>query len=403
MHGEQASSCRNTRSRVSTPGDTASPSDINQTEHTDSIIYAEAHPLIARHQGLLCANSNLLALENSKGSHVRGSKMESQIPSISLSKALTKSFRDLYARKLQWHRHVLSLLVAFHMAAVLGKLYWHYMTERYRCVPPDFWSFVLAVVARITWIFLFRVPDQFLRLKRPGRAYKGAVLGTVGVMLLPNAGLHVWALREAWRDARDVWVGVLNAFVALVLWVVLMVVVCWMVKTYLMGEEDDEFEPVVKGRNPLNRHDGERTESHTDHSARGGASGLDFLAAAYALAVAVTSQNQTVNRTSTSSPNQDPGESSSTQAPSEPSGSSEPMQPQQNALYKMRCSTIARFEYKSQAHAGAHSWWSFPVIPLVLASCATFVFITQALLVREDRCLTKFKAPSLYVYSSLPH
>ncbi|KAI3317251.1 hypothetical protein HD806DRAFT_550970 [Xylariaceae sp. AK1471] len=40
-----------------------------------------------------------------------------------------------------------------------------------------------------------------------------------------------------------------------------------------------------------------------------------------------------------------------------------------------RCRTIARFEYMTQSHSGPHSWFSYPLIPLVFSIHATIFLI----------------------------
>jgi hypothetical protein len=58
-----------------------------------------------------------------------------------------------------------------------------------------------------------------------------------------------------------------------------------------------------------------------------------------------------------------------------------------------RCQTIARFEYVSQSHSGPHSWFSYPLIPLILSTYATILLIGLPIWIHEDRQY-KLRAPS---------
>merc|ERR1711977_438863 len=80
-------------------------------------------------------------------------------------------------QKLQGYRWLLGLAASFHLTPVVGKLYWHYATHHTPSIFPDFLAFCLSVGARVTWLFLFRDPAEFLHFKRPGRAYRLAVCG----------------------------------------------------------------------------------------------------------------------------------------------------------------------------------------------------------------------------------
>ncbi|KAH7417860.1 hypothetical protein BKA64DRAFT_700412 [Cadophora sp. MPI-SDFR-AT-0126] len=51
----------------------------------------------------------------------------------------------------------------------------------------------------------------------------------------------------------------------------------------------------------------------------------------------------------------------------------------------LRCQTIARFEHMSESHCGPHSWFSFPIIPIILSSYATLLLIGLTIWVHEDR------------------
>lgn len=318
--------------------------------------------------------------------------MENQLRT-SLSKPMVKFFTDLYTYKQQWYRHQLAFLAACNMTALLGKLYWHYATGRYECTPPDFWSFVLSIGARFTWVFLFREPDQFAGFKRPRKGYRYAVIATAAATTLPNAVLHVWALKMAWIAAADVFAGVTNAVIAIIFWIILIGVVWWMALTLLLSGEDGDFEPVVrlKRRNStiLN------IEPYTDDPTMPGGR-LNIIVENGYLATAFEEQRECLtaarrsplNGTSEGTQNVQPrNENIST------SGDPNQLLANHEITAPLRCQTIARYEYMP-LNVGPHSWGSFPLIPLVLISYATGMLIVQLLLLREDRRLAKFRTPS---------
>lgn len=167
---------------------------------------------------------------------------------FSYSRLLTRNWRQIYTHRLQWYRWVLGGAAAFYLIPNFGKLYWHYSTHHTSSVPPDFLAFVLSVAARIIWLFLFRDPAAFLKFKRPRRAYRWMVWGTVVLTTLPNSLVHVWALRMALKKASLVRSGVMQATSAIVLWVPLMGLMWWMAWKFLLGvdDSDKEFKPIFK-------------------------------------------------------------------------------------------------------------------------------------------------------------
>lgn len=272
------------------------------------------------------------------------------------------------------------------------------MTGRYECTPPDFWSFVLSIGARITWVFLFQEPDRFAGFKRPARGYRYVVIGTMVGTLVPNAILHVWALKMALRVADDFYTGVVNAIIAIVLWVMLTGLVVWMALTILLSGDDDDFEPVVR----MKRRNNNTTvgiEPYTDDPItpsgrlnRIGESG--YLARAYA--------QQRHGPSTIRGPHSNlliEGQQSVEPTIENTSASEERnrLSLNRDEAAPLHCQTIARYQYMPQANTGAHSWWSFPLIPLILIPYSTVILTLQLLFIREDRRLARFREPSFTI------
>lgn len=323
---------------------------------------------------------------------------------FSYSRLLARNWRQICTHRLQWYRWVLGGAAAFHFIPNFGQLYWHYSPHHTLSVLPNFLVFVLSVAARIIWLFLFRDPAAFLKFKRPRRAYRWMVWGTVALTTLPNSLVHVWALRMAFKKASLVRLGVVQATSAIVLWVPLMGLVWWMAWKFLLGvyESDEEFEPIFKNSMVVTgwqRQDlAPALEPYTDDlsipfTRRVVTNG--YLAQAYE-EQRLTTQESPSDQSSAGSVetqrleevhreeveereqvlNDAPNVTSTTDVANAP-----------------RCQTIARFEYMSQSHSGPHSWFSSRIIPLILSTYATVHLIVLLILIHEDRQYN-LRAPS---------
>jgi hypothetical protein len=315
------------------------------------------------------------------------------VPQGSVSKLLTSYIASLYANKLQWHRHVVGLFAAFNITCLVGKLYWHYATGRYDCTPLDFWSLVMSWAARLAWTFLFREPDRFLGARRPSARYKLLVVGTVEMTTLPNLVLHVWALSRARAAVRGVYAGVANAAAALFFWITLLVLVHRMAWVFLLKDDGADFEPslartvggslsaiaaVPYSDEPLYGHRTSNTPS-------------GYLSAAYA------KQRDDLETRATMTIREMPSENARVPVSTgDTMQTDEGSQNEQNDPYSgqlVRCKTIARFEYMTQAHTGAHSWWSYPIFPVAFSSYATIILIMLLTLIQDDRKLPRDPSP----------
>jgi hypothetical protein len=324
---------------------------------------------------------------------------------FSYSRLLTRRWRQLYyTHRLQWYRWVLGLAAAFHLTPNFGKLYWHYSTHHTSSVLPDFLAVVLSVAARIIWLFLFRDPAAFLKFKQPGSAYRWMVWGTVALTTLPNSLVHVWALRMALKKASLVRAGVVQATLAIILWVPLIALVWWMAWKFLLGvdESDEEFEPISK--NSMVVSGGQRqdlasaVEPYTNDLSI--PSTRRVVANGY-LAQAYEEQRLTTQESPSDQNSAGPVETQRLEEVhrEEIEEREQVLNDAPNATSTTdvantpRCQTIAWFEYVSQNHSGPHSWFSYRIIPLILSTYATVLLIVLPILIHEDRQYN-LRAPS---------
>jgi hypothetical protein len=333
--------------------------------------------------------------------HATVTRMDAQglsTETLSYSRIVTHNWRQIYTHRLQWFRWVLGLAAAFHLTPNVGKLYWHYSTHHTPSVLPDFLSFSLSVAARFTWVFLFRDPAAFLQFKRPGRAYRWMVCGTVALTTLPNSLVHVWALKMALEKDTIVLSGVVAATLAIVFLVPLMGLVWWMAWRFLLGldESDEEFKPIVKNNMVVTG--GERqqlalaVEPYTDN--------VSIPSTRTVVANGYLSQAYEEQKLITQEPPPDRSSAGPVETPQleEVEELEQPLN-EANATSitdvpnPPRCQTVARFEYLSQSHSGPHSWFSYPLIPLILSTYATILLIGLPIWIYEDRQY-KLRAPS---------
>lgn len=315
---------------------------------------------------------------------------------LSYSRITARHWRQIYTHRLQWFRWMLSLAAVFHLSPNIGKLYWHYSTHHTPSVLPDFLAFSLSVAARFSWIFLFRDPAAFLRFKRPGRAYRWMVCGTVVLTTLPNSLVHVWALKMALKNDTIVLSGVVPAISAIIFLVPLTGLVWWMAWRFLLGlgESDEELEPIVK--NSMAVTGGERqylapaVEPYTDN--------VSIPSTRTVVANGYLCQAYEEQRLRAQEPPPDRNSAGYVETPQLEEAQNEeveeleqPLNEAPNATSTIdianppRCQTISRFEYVPQSHRGPHSWFSYPIIPLVLSICATMLLIGLPIWIHEDR------------------
>lgn len=246
-------------------------------------------------------------------------------------------------------------------------------------VLPDFLAFLLTMAARIVWLFLFRDPAAFLHFKRPSKAYRWTVFGTVLLTTFPNVIVHLWSLEAAWERDTIVLAGIVSALLAIVMWVPIVGLAWWMARRFLLAsaESQEEFEPTFKtAANVASVHERLLSPAPEPYVDEPVASSEKYLSQAYKDQIVRGSDIQiaqtAVEQVGTPQQPEDlepfdelPGTTSTAES--------------------LHCQTTARFEYLSQSHSGPHSWITFPVVPLILTTYATILIILLPVWIYEDR------------------
>ncbi|KAF2280704.1 uncharacterized protein EI97DRAFT_453956 [Westerdykella ornata] len=334
---------------------------------------------------------------------------------FAFSRHVTRTWRQLYhVHHLQWYRWVLRGAAGLHLTPNFGKLYWHYSTHHSPSVFPDFLAFSLSVAARVVWHFLFRDPGGFLGFKRPGRGYRWVVAGILGLTTLPNGVVHVWALKMALRKDMVLLSGVVTAVLAIVFFVPLAGLAWWMAWKYLLAadESNEEFEPVVKwsvivsAGGQVQDWEPPAVEPYRDEPADG-TEVNGYLAEAYGKqTLAAEELLLDVDSAGVAGPvevqslgldavHDEEAEDQGRELDDAPNATSAT-----DATLPSRCPTLARFEYMPQRYSGPHSWFSYPIIPVVLSTYGTILLIVLPIFIHEDRAYD-LRAPSPTLKRSL--
>lgn len=320
-------------------------------------------------------------------------------------RVLVNNARQLYSNRLQQFRIWLGFAAGMQAVPNFGKLYWHYATGHTLSFLPDLLACTLCVAARVAWLFLFRNPESFLRFKRWGNVYRWLVCGTLALTTLPNSLVHIWAVKMAFKNNTIVSSGVVAAISALVALVPLIGLVCWMAWSFLLGraESYEEFAPIAK--NSMNATGGERqylahdSEPYTNNALVPQmltAVGTGYLFQAYE-EQRLIAQGQSPDPGSAGPAERtqlEQGDGQETEEPEQPLDGLSNAASYTDVENPPRCRTIARFNYMPQANTGFYSWFSYPLIPILLSTFATILFIGLPIWIHEDR-LYKLRAPSL--------
>ena len=205
---------------------------------------------------------------------------------------------------------------------------------------------------------------------------------------VPNGVVHVWALKAALKNDTIVHAGVWSAILAIVFFVPLVGLVWWMAWRFLLEakESDEDFEPTVKQGVAVTNF---LIEPYTDHApvTLGGAvSPQGYLSQAYneqRLAERELHPEQISTRPDeTSSPEEVQADAVESL---EQSLNVDNAATDTDAVSPPRCQTMARFEHMSESHSGPHSWFSYPILPLILSTYATILLIGLPIWIHEDR------------------
>lgn len=329
----------------------------------------------------------------------------------------TLYWRQLYQHKQQWYRHVLSLIMNYHSCILIPHFLMDWAVTALIFGPspsrPLFLhllAILLSLVARVTWIFLFRDPSQFVGLKRPGVKYRWTVLAACGATTVPNFVVHAVimgrnfpGLREEAARLMAAKVGIVVSLMQIGLWGGAGGLCVWMVWRFLEDSEDEMYEPCVKSE--LNRRGlrgaardsetGLEPYSDTPHSfvSHGQpTAAVGLLANAYAkqrreqsTAGQEPERNQQRILSHNSITEQEHVEGASENQNISISATS--ISAEDNSLTPLRCPTVARYDYMDKNHTGAHSWLFYPLIPAFLFAYSSIIAIPMIIFINQTKYL----------------
>lgn len=308
-----------------------------------------------------------------------------------------RSWRELWNHRQQLHRHILSLLAAFHATTLLPAMVSGYIT--YHKFPSflECTALILSIAARNIWIPLFRDPESCFGHKRQSKEYKLTIYAVAGLTTLPNAVVHLMMLMRA-GSVGDFYVP--RVLVSMALWGLAAAMCLYMVWRWLIDEYDGIFEPIVnvaamglETRNEV----GQVAEPYSDEPAgEARVSGCE-LSDAYTL-------QQSRSRVPADGPSpEDDVDGTAEQAEQEEETTATAMLTT-SPTTTLRCPTVARFDYMPQNHIGFHSYLSYPLIPTILFIYSTYMAILIIVLVYEHAHSLVgswwVPAPSLYTVAS---
>jgi hypothetical protein len=314
-------------------------------------------------------------------------------------------FRLNFQHKLQWWRAFLTAFVGVHFGAVAGHLVYALMNS-----GPNFAHLkvldtlvaLLDVASRVTWRLLFRDPNKFLHFRRPSKGYRWAVYIVSAATTIPSLILHIPIIFVSFKAERRTNALLGQSILQLFLLLAVSSFYLWMVHRFLLGEDDEHYEPTVPflGTRTMSASSSRRqsvssvvalepySNSSTSSSSYESHPASDsHLSKAYAMRWAsdplrscedlhgqgsgATETELTPKLKDSSAPN--PSESAT-------SGSTDnqPTSP-------LRCRTVARFDYMCQNRIGPHSWMSYPLVAVILGIYSTVIFGLTSILIYESK------------------
>ncbi|KAK0646818.1 hypothetical protein B0T16DRAFT_414314 [Cercophora newfieldiana] len=156
--------------------------------------------------------------------------------------------RRLLQNRPQSWRHLLRLLCAFHFTILCGRfvadiLFWGPRATQLNVISGT--ASAVALATRFTWHALFANPYSFMGYRRPSVQYRRAIYLVSVLTTVPAFILHVAMIRAAGRDRRPLKVDYGQTILALVLLVLATCMYVWMVRRFLLRQNDEHYEPTV--------------------------------------------------------------------------------------------------------------------------------------------------------------
>jgi hypothetical protein len=318
-----------------------------------------------------------------------------------------EQFLLFYSDKLQWWRHLLctifsGIYCAIAVARGVGDL--AFLEPGFALLKfANVLIVLLAFMNRVIWGYLFHDPNTLFRFRRPSRGYRRAVYALSLCSVLPSLLLYLPVFVLSSKTHRpNIRLG--GCAAQLVLYVALIGLFLWMVNRFLSGEEEGHYEPTVAVSTSIGTLSTDFSPSELSAysdtlpdsipasftsllSSQQHLAPCGHLDAAYLRQPALgTFTHERIDdrpALTSSAPQTRPDVESSlavdapdTTTPSSSNGIQTP---------KLRCRTIARFDYMPQGRVGPHSWSSWPLVPVVLGSMNTLIFILVCALVHENK------------------
>ena len=333
----------------------------------------------------------------------------------------------VFSHKLQWWRYLLcSVIISVYNSAVIGRLGsdWILLGPGFaRMQYLDLLIVVLSLLSRAIWSYLFRDPNRLFRFRRPSKGYRWAVYALSFFSVVPGLLLYIPLFVLSSRMEGRFALG--SSMAQMVCYAVPVSVSVWMANRFLLGEDDAHYEPTTasigalpkKGSSPaaLPAYSDNPPNSHPPSSSpllssQTQLTRVGYLDAAYSEQPAIgtptperikdrrassLSASQTRHdvqthsavdasntNTSTSSVVDASNTNTSTSSVVDASNMSTSTSSDGDQL---QCRTLARFDYMPQGRIGPHSWFTWPLVPLVLGSMNTIYLILVWALNHENK------------------
>lgn len=325
-----------------------------------------------------------------------------------------EQFVLLFSHKLQWWRYLLcNVIISVYNSAVVGRLGsdWILLGPGFaRMQYLDLLIVVLSLFSRVIWSYLFRDPNRLFRFRRPSKGYRWAVYALSFFSVVPGLLLYIPLFVLSSRMKGRFALGA--SIAQIVCYAVPVGVSVWMANRFLLGEDDAHYEPTIASTGALPNNDSspaalpaysdDPPNSHPLSSSplllsQTQLTLVDYLDAAYSEQPALgtptpermkdrrassLSASETRHDVETYSVVDASNKNTSTSSVVDASNMSSSTSSDGDSL---QCRTLARFDYMPQGRIGPHSWFTWPLVPLVLASMNTIYFILVWALNHENK------------------
>jgi hypothetical protein len=320
----------------------------------------------------------------------------------------------VFSHKLQWWRYLLCrVIISVYSSAVIGRLAsdWILLESGFTGMQYlDLLIVVVSLLSRVIWSYLFRDPHRLFRFRRPSKGYRWAVYALSFFSVVPGLLLYIPLFVLSSRMEGRFALGA--SIAQIVFYVVPVSVSVWMVNRFLLGEDDARYEPTIASIGALPNNDSSPAalpayfdtppNSHPLSSgpllsSQTQLTRVGYLDAAYSEQPALGTpapervKDRQASSLSTSETRHDVETYSVVDASTTNTSTSSVVDASNMSTStssdgdKLQCRTLARFDYMPQGRIGPHSWFTWPLVPLVLGSMKTIYFILVWALNHENK------------------